>query len=137
MAYRFARQRRLIHLQQFGFQQFSVGRYFAASGEHHDVAHHDVALGNHPAAAVAYHLNGFFVVHLIKDAEFAVGLHLKDKCQSGGQQNGDEDAHGLEEHRASFAQTIVFVERNADGKNAGHEENHDEGVGKFAEEFLP
>ena len=134
---RFSRQRGFIYLQLGSFEQFAVGRNLTTCGKYHNIPHHDVALGNHPCMSITYHLNGFLIVHLIEDGKFAVGLHLKDECQSGSQQDGNEDSYGFKENGSLLVKSVVFVERNADGKNTSHEENDDQGVGKFPEEFFP
>ena len=133
----FSRQCGFIYLQLGGFKQFAVGRNLAASSEYHNIPHYDVTLGNQPCMSITYHLNGLLIVHLIEDGKFAVGFHLKDECQSGSQQDGNEDSYGFKENGSLLVKSVVFVERNADGKNTSHEENDDQGIGKFPEKFLP
>ena len=86
---------------------------------------------------VTDYLHGFIVVHLIEDGKLAVGLHFEDKCQSGSQQDSDENPNGFKEYGCILMEPVVFIERNANGENARYQEDNDEGIGEFSEKFLP
>ena len=132
-----AGERRLVDVEHHGLQQFAVGRDLLAGVENHDVAHHDVLAGHLHGVAVADHLHGLVVVHLVEQRELLVGLQLEDEGQPRGQQDGDEDADGLEEYAGAFMQAPELVARDADRERAGDEEDDDQRVAEFLEKPLP
>ena len=74
VADRLARKRRLVDIEAYRLQQPSVSGNLGARGENHDVAHHNVLLGNGGGVAIADHLHRLVVVHLVQYGELLVGL---------------------------------------------------------------
>lgn len=136
-AHRFAGQRRFVHVQVDGLDQLAVGGHLLAGIDDDEVAHDDVAAGHLRELAIAIDLDGLVVIDLVEEGKLLVGLPFEVEGQTGGQQDGHEDAGGLEEHFGAMLKAEELVERDADGQGTGDEEHDDERVGKLAEELFP
>ena len=131
-----ARERRLVDLHRHGFDELSVGRYLNARVEHDEVAHNDVALGHLLHMAVAHHLHGIVIVHLVEHVEGTVGLHLEPEADARGQHDGHEDARRFQED-AGVASLVIFEAGDAHRGQQRHEQDADDGVFKLFEKLPP
>ena len=130
-------ERGLVDAQRYGVKQFAVGRNLVSGVEDDDVSHHHVLARDGGHGAVAQHLYRLVVVYLVENLECLVGLLLEQEAQASGQQDGHEDADGLEEDFPILAEAEVLVEGDADREHSGDEQNDDERVGELHQELFP
>ena len=135
-----ARECGFVHLQGDALQQFAVSGHLGACIEHNDVAHDDIGLGHFGDAAVANDLHKVFIAHGIEEVESTTGLHFKPEADARGQDNGHEDAGGLEED-VPTAVALAFAEKfkQADtyARQKGEQKDADNGVLEFFKELPP
>ena len=137
MADGLTRERRLIDVKPDAVEQVAVGGNLSAGIEHDDVADHDVALRHLTGLAATDDLHGLIVIDLIEDGKLLLGIVLEPEGEARGKQDGDEDADRLKEHGRRLAETVIFIEGNADGQQARNQQDDDERVLKLLQEFLP
>ena len=80
----FARERRLVDLQARRLQQQSVGRYFVAHFNHHQVARHHVFARHGGGLSVSAHLYELLFAQGSEHVEFLCGISFKIKADGGG-----------------------------------------------------
>ena len=134
---RLTRKARLVDHERSRLYEGAVGRYLHTRLQTHDVAHDNLTLGYLVPLAVTEHLNGFVVVDLVEKCKLTVCLIFEKECKTCCQEDGDEDADGLEEDRMPFTECKKFIEADADAENAGNEEDDDERIGELCQELAP
>ena len=125
----FARERRLVHLQRYRFDQFAVGRHRLARFEAYEVADDDFAARNLAHHASSAYLDGLLVVYTVEPAEPPHGVPLEEKSHAGGQQDGAEDADGFGE--------VAFHEGHGQRQGCGDEQHDDDRVAELLREQPP
>ena len=96
-----------------GFEEFGIGRNVFTRAEHYDVAHHDVTFRHFGGVAFADYAYGFFVIDLIENLEFLVGLLFKVEGKSCGKEDSHEDTDRFKEYCGVVLQSKVFVGSDA------------------------
>ena len=134
MSVRLAGERRLVHVQLQGFEQLAVGWHLFACLQDDDVAHHDVAPWHLAYIVIAKHLHRRVVVNLVQALEGFLVAAFQEECHPGGQQQGDDDAHRLEEDRQTGSAPFVLVNRDAHRQHEGGDENAEKRVVECSEE---
>ena len=124
----FPRQRGFVDLEGNGFQQDAVRRNLLPSVQDDDVSHHHVPAGKFADIAAADHLDHGLVVDLVQDFKLLVGAYLEGEAHAGSQQDGYQDAHGLQEDAGRFRSGEELVAGHAYGQEQGHQQNLDDGV---------
>ena len=119
---------RLVDLQCNRVEQLCVGGYFLTCLNDEYVANDNVLLGYLDGVPVSYGLHRLVVVDLIENGKLLVGFLFKNECESCSEQNGDENAYGLEENGGGRMQSEAFVARNADRHHAGYYQNDNQRV---------
>ena len=125
----FAGQAGLIHAQRERFQHFGIGGDARAHLHQHDIADHQLVPRQLADFAVAPDDDGRFVVHLAEQVEFAAGAVFVGEAESGGQEDGDEDAQAL--------QQVALDGADGQGDDGGQAEDADDGVVEFLEVEAP
>ena len=134
---RLARERRLIDRKAHRLQEFAVCGNLHSRRQHHNIAHHYLALGDGGDVAVADHLHGLIVVDLVKNGKLLVGLALEVEGHGRSQEYSYKDAHRLEEDRGAVVQTIILVAGYADGEDTREEQDNDQRVLELLQEKRP
>ena len=134
---RLAREGALIDLHLCGFEQLTVGGDFIASSQQDEVADDNFAARNLRLAAISDDTNGIQVVLLVQERELPVCFLLEPESETGGQGDGYDNAHGLEERRGIRTKAKILIARNADGQDGRHEQNNNEGIGKLLSQLAP
>ena len=124
----FPRQRGFIDLEGNGFQQDAVRRHLLPCVQDDDIAHHHVPAGQFADIAAADDLDHGVVIDLVQDFKLLVGAYLEGEPHAGGQQDGRQDARGLQEDAGRFRSGEKLVESHAYGQEQGHQQNFDDGV---------
>ena len=96
VGHRLARERTLVYLQSGALYQASIGRYLVARLNNDEVAHHHLTARHLKGLALAYHLYGLLFAQGGKTMKLAGGVHLKHEAYGGGQDDGQNDANGLD-----------------------------------------
>ncbi len=124
----FPRQRGFVDLEGNGFQQDAVRRDLLSCVQDNDIAHHHVPAGQFADIAAADDLDHGVVIDLVQDFKLFVGAYLEGEPHAGSQQDGRQDARGLQKDAGRFRSGEKLVESYAYGQEQGHQQNLDNGV---------
>ena len=130
-------ERRLVDAEAHRLDQGAVGGYLHARVEDDEVAHDDVFLRHCRGIAVADNLDRLVVVDLIENGKLLVGLHLEIEGDARGQEDGNEDADGLEEDVGTLAKGKILIAGDANRQDAGYEQNDNQWIVELLEELHP
>ena len=130
-------ERRLVDAEAHRLEQGAVGGYLHARVEDDEVAHDDVFLRHCRGIAVADNLDRLVVVDLIENGKLLVGLHLEIEGDARGQEDGNEDADGLEEDVGTLAKGKILIAGDANRQDAGYEQNDNQWIVELLEELHP
>ena len=121
--FEFARKRRLVHAERHRLDEFAVGRHRFARLDDHQIAYDHFAARYFAHRAAAPHLDGLIVVDPVEAAEAAHGVPFEEKAHARGQQNGAQNADGLDE--------VALDERHRQRQGGGDEQHDDDRVAEF------
>ena len=132
---RFAGKRTLVNAHRHTIEQVAVGRHILARVKHHHISHHHIAARNLGHLAVAGHLHQHIVVQFVEYLKFLVGIHFYQETHQRGKHNGNEDAHGFEQHFGRFSCAKVFIGGNAHRQGKSHQQYLDKRVVEAVEKL--
>ena len=134
---RFARKRRLVNMKGCRLKQYAVGRHFRSCLQQNNVAHDNLSFRNLRRIAVTDYLHRFVIIYLVEDSERLVGSLLKEESHPCSKENGNENASRFEKDFIAFVQSVVLIERDADGKKSGDEQDNNQRIAELSQETLP